>query len=1244
MREVLSRDFRKASGAATVNYAFTHPGGDSSLKYHSETTLADPSGVGQRRWSFFTTTDYRQGLSSKYEELDSWVVKSRVENTWTQNAIWPSTTVMPYISEVMNTIDVGLSSQKQSRTTQTIDAYGNNWGTNTYAYNSPTTHLRGQGCFPLAYNNAGVLARRIYSVPAYCSVNENGVGFTIGTWGYDNSYPGLAAMPGGVRLWEDPQTTVRALMTSANDGYTTRSMAYNMAGQPVNSSDGQGLSQSVTYGGVGGSMVPTQITPNSNSSLGSTMNWSGFLGLTSVSSGNGASQYFGYDAYARPSTTNSADGAQTVYSYSTSPAFSTASINSRWSKTYYDGVGRPVKVESGDAGGVKSTVLTEYEPCACSPMGKMKRVSLPYAPGGTVYWTVYTYDGLGRTLSVAQPNGSGTTTYLYVGNTVKVTSPSGKWKQYEMDAIGRMTLVTEPRPGGGTYTTSYGYNMIGKLVSVSMLRDGVTQTRTFTYDTTTQSRLLSATNPENGTVSYTYSADGTTATKTDAKGIKTEFSYDAYKRVLQMRKLTLVSSVWTEDRCQRTDYFYDEGGGTNNGRLTRVRWNWMLNGSNFEVPCSVAGGFTESYSYNSAGRILSKNLSLTKTFNGNTGSAALVANWTYNNEGQVASVTYPQRFEGNYQTRREVNHGFDSMARLNSVQTKLGTEWDPSPGWQSVISGVQFNAFGAVTSLNHLGVTESRSYNVLGQMTRMTKGSLIDVEYRFSATANDGKILSQKNWLTGEDVVYAYDELERLISASTTAGASWGLSWSFDGFGNRLSQTVTQGTGPSSVTLMNGNTNRISSAGYAYDPNGNMTQMPKGSGSMTLDYDLSNRVSGLSHPDGTEQYRYAPDNRRVWRSAGKGACFAGRGNDQEFYWGGFNGYGNTGEGQTEQVILYSPGGQKMGAYCLSFSPNLKYFAVTASEENVYYGGRLVGKRMAALSVANSGVVSAFTADRLQSKGNGSNYYPYGESKTSTSGDDREGFATYTRDEKSGLDYADQRWYASGVGRFGSPDPYKSNSGGSGDSNDSMSWNKYSYVLSDPISFYDPEGLWAQKPPPAPPPPDIPSGPTGKDAPSLEAPPPGDPTPVFSDPCDGMRSKLDDLINAVRPEDSPSAPKGLAQRYRQMSKMSGQPLLGYIEQFKNRQRQLSNLFEQFNKGVDGKPCDDPPPNVEDWIEMPIQLDVQRKVYLYQVELFGRAAFTSSAALLGSYGVYRGVRLLPSLLPPLWWTLPGNLVAP
>ena len=413
-----------------------------------------------------------------------------------------------------------------------------------------------------------------------------------------------------------------------------------MAGQPVSSADGQGLTQAVTYGGAGGSMVPTQITPNNNASLGTTMNWNGFLGLTSVSSGNGASSGFGYDAYARPTSSTSADGATTVLAYSVSPAYSSAVVNGRWTVSYYDGVGRPVKTVTGDnTNGTRSTVDMEYEPCACSPMGKVKRVSLPYAPGGTVLWTVYTYDGLGRTLSVAQPNSAGTTTYLYEGNTVRVTSPSGKWKKYEMDSLGRMVQVSEPRPGGGTYTTNYTYNVTGKLVGVSMPRDGVTQTRSFSYDTTTQSRLLSATNPENGTVSYTYNLDGTTTSKTDAKGIKVEFSYDAFKRVTQMRKSTQVAGTWTEDRCQRTSYFYDENGGSSYGRLTRTRWNWKDDGLGGETPCDInpsAPGqvmaFTEFYNYSSAGRITQKTLAYTRGANGVVGGASLTASWTYNNE------------------------------------------------------------------------------------------------------------------------------------------------------------------------------------------------------------------------------------------------------------------------------------------------------------------------------------------------------------------------------------------------------------------------------------------------------------------------------------------------------------------------------------------------------------------------------------------------------------------------------------
>ena len=468
-----------------------------------------------------------------------------------------------------------------------------------------------------------------------------------------------------------------------------------------------------------------------------------------------------------------------------------------------------------------------------------------------------------------------------------------------------------------------------------------------------------------------------------------KFSYDSYARVTQTRRIAANS---VEDRCQRVDYTYDEGGGTNSGRLTRTRWNWRVDGSNNVVACAAPGGgvlgFEEQYTYSAAGRISTKSLNYFRSFgSNNVGGAGLTASWTYNSDGQVTSVSYPNHREGAVLGSRNVNYGYDAMARLNGLDTKLATENDQSPSWQAVVSGVQFNAFGAMTSLTHLGVSESRQYNLLGQMTRMTKGSSIDVEYRFSSTANDGKIVSQKNWLTGEDVTYAYDELERLISAATTNNSTWGLSFGYDGFGNRLAQSVTQGSGPVSSLLVDGNTNRISSSGYSYDSNGNMTLMPKGGGSMTLDYDASNRMTKATHPGGSEDYRYAPDNRRIWRNQGKVSCRDVNNRGVQAL---------NAESPGEQVIFHSPGGQKMGVYCLGWSPDRSQLAITASEENVYFGARLAAKRLIQTTQWWTGLVSDFTADRLQSKGNGSNYYPYGESR-GAAGDVREQFATYTRD-------------------------------------------------------------------------------------------------------------------------------------------------------------------------------------------------------------------------------------------------------
>jgi len=61
---------------------------------------------------------------------------------------------------------------------------------------------------------------------------------------------------------------------------------------------------------------------------------------------------------------------------------------------------------------------------------------------------------------------------------------------------------------------------------------------------------------------------------------------------------------------------------------------------------------------------------------------------------------------------------------------------------------------------------------------------------------------------------------------------------------------------------------------------------------------------------------------------------------------------------------------------------------------------------------------------------------------------------------TGLDYADQRFYASTYGRFLTPDPAGAggaSSGSSSNSGDPVSWNRYAYTGGDPVNRVDPMG-------------------------------------------------------------------------------------------------------------------------------------------------------------------------------------------
>src|SRR5262249_39284378 len=75
---------------------------------------------------------------------------------------------------------------------------------------------------------------------------------------------------------------------------------------------------------------------------------------------------------------------------------------------------------------------------------------------------------------------------------------------------------------------------------------------------------------------------------------------------------------------------------------------------------------------------------------------------------------------------------------------------------------------------------------------------------------------------------YVYDEFGRLSLGQTSdliSADTWKLQFTYDRYGNRLSETPVGGTAamPSNQVAVDPTTNHIVTAGYVYDASGNMT-------------------------------------------------------------------------------------------------------------------------------------------------------------------------------------------------------------------------------------------------------------------------------------------------------------------------------------------------------------------------------------------------------------------------------------
>ncbi|HYK02281.1 MAG TPA: RHS repeat-associated core domain-containing protein [Thermoanaerobaculia bacterium] len=300
-------------------------------------------------------------------------------------------------------------------------------------------------------------------------------------------------------------------------------------------------------------------------------------------------------------------------------------------------------------------------------------------------------------------------------------------------------------------------------------------------------------------------------------------------------------------------------------------------------------------------------------------------------------------------------------------------------------------------------------------------------------------------WSIGPDTLgktdqFTYDRIGRLATAKVYSGlASHQESYEYDPVGN-LTKLVNDGV---TINLpVEVSTNRLSpSLGVAYDDAGNLIDSPVSSyaydqlGMMNFD-DASNST-----------YVYTPGDERL-------AVIPGSGYD----------------GGLWRWTLRDLGGRKVREY---ESVELDYFLWR--EDDYHDGQRLIAsQRETAEGGRRHYHLDHLGTPRLVTNAGGGqisthDYFPFGVEITSLqqerargyereqtahfTGHERDGIETWGGEHSAYLDYMHARFYNPNWGRFLSIDRAAANPFRP------QTWNRYSYVLNQPVNFYDSTGLY-----------------------------------------------------------------------------------------------------------------------------------------------------------------------------------------
>ncbi len=428
--------------------------------------------------------------------------------------------------------------------------------------------------------------------------------------------------------------------------------------------------------------------------------------------------------------------------------------------------------------------------------------------------TDYDYDAQGRIDAITSAKGTplqATQQFQYdaAGNPTASIDANGHRTTFAYDALNRITRITEPDPDGAgplaAPVTQLSYDAVGNVTTTT---DAAGQVARQVYDS--RDRMISSTDANNQTNTYTYDQNGNVVASTDPLGRVSRMRYDARNR--------MIASI-------------DPAG-------FETRFGYDLD--NNLVSLTDASGNVTRYTYDARGRRLAESDPYNK-----------VTTFAYNGVNELVSIQ--DRLE------RITKFDFDDAGRLTRER------WFDATG--ALVNTVQYS-FDAASRIVRIqdGVTDVRvEYDALDRITREESGGVAGIPTSVLASTYDavGNLLTTTDTIQGSiggTNTYFYDSLDRRIRQTQTSavGSTNPVAPKRVDFAyNVLSQ-------PISIARFSdlAGTQAVAASTFTYDTLNRLTDLSHRGplntvlNAFALTYDAASRITRIVDVDGATNYTY----------------------------------------------------------------------------------------------------------------------------------------------------------------------------------------------------------------------------------------------------------------------------------------------------------------------------------------------------------------------------------------------------